>query len=224
MKNTPQISSEEPSSKEKIMDNKNETGTLKTVLIVLLGAAVQCVTFIICRYLLENRNNGKKRVRKAHSEKVRLIFSENGSNEDISPELLNSIKNCCIAALEEEKIDERAEVSLTVVDNEEIRELNNEFRGKDSVTDVLSFPMSENGEYDVDPETNRIMLGDIVISAEKARQQAEEYGHSFEREMCFLATHSMFHLLGYDHEISEEEEKIMFQKQNMVLDRLGIIR
>lgn len=224
MKNTPQISSEEPSSKEKIMDNKNETGTLKTVLIVLLGAAVQCVTFIICRYLLENRNNGKKRVRKAHSEKVRLIFSENGSNEDISPDLLNSIKNCCIAALEEEKIDERAEVSLTVVDNEEIRELNNEFRGKDSVTDVLSFPMSENGEYDVDPETNRIMLGDIVISAEKARQQAEEYGHSFEREMCFLATHSMFHLLGYDHEISEEEEKIMFQKQNMVLDRLGIIR
>lgn len=206
------------------MDNKNENSTLKTILIVLLGAAVQCVTFIICRYLLDNRNNGKKRGRKADREKVKIIFSDNGNDEDISPELLNSIKNCCIAALEEEGIDERAEVSLTVVDNEEIRELNNEFRGKDSATDVLSFPMSENGEYDVDPETNRIMLGDIVISAEKARQQAEEYGHSFEREMCFLATHSMFHLLGYDHEISEEEEKIMFQKQNMVLDRLGINR
>lgn len=206
------------------MDNKNENDTLKTILIVLLGAAVQCVTFIICRYLLDNKNNGRKKVRKNYREKVNLIFSDICNNDDISPELLNSIKNCCIAALEEEGIGEKAEVSLTIVDNEEIRELNNEFRGKDSVTDVLSFPMSENGEYDIDPETDRIMLGDIVISAERARQQAEEYGHSFEREMCFLATHSMFHLLGYDHEISEEEEKIMFQKQNVVLDRLGIVR
>ena len=205
------------------MDNKNENSTLKTVLIVLLGAAIQCVTFLVCRYLLDNRNNGRKKIRKADREQVKLIFS-NDSNYDISSELLNSIKNCCAAALDEEGISERAEVSLTVVDNEEIRELNNEFRGKDSATDVLSFPMSDNGEFDVNPETNRIMLGDIVISAERARQQAEEYGHSFEREMCFLATHSMFHLLGYDHEVSEEEEKIMFQKQNKVLDKLGIVR
>ena len=84
--------------------------------------------------------------------------------------------------------------------------------------------MSEEDEFDVDPETGRVILGDIVISAERAREQAREYGHSFEREMCFLATHSMFHLLGYDHEISAEEEKIMFDKQERVLRRLGIYR
>lgn len=157
------------------------------------------------------------------NKKVELILSDN-INEEISPEIIDSIKSCCIAALEEEGINEKAEVSLTIVNNEEIRELNNEYRGKDSVTDVLSFPMGENGEFDINPETNRIMLGDIVISTERARQQAEEYGHSFLREMCFLATHSMFHLLGYDHEVSKEEEEIMFLKQNKVLDKLGISR
>ena len=138
--------------------------------------------------------------------------------------MLKKIKKCCKAALEEEGIRESAEVSLTTVTNAEIAALNCEYRGKDSVTDVLSFPMSENDEFDVDPETNRILLGDIVISVERAREQAAEYGHSFEREICFLATHSMFHLLGYDHEISAEEEKIMFDKQERVLKRLGIVR
>ena len=205
------------------MDSKSENSTLKTILIVMLSAAAICAAFLVCLGLLKNRGNGRKKSRKSDRERVKLIFSDNGSN-GISPELLSSIKDCCAAALDEEGIGERAEVSLTVVDNEEIRELNNEFRGKDSATDVLSFPMSDSGEYDVNPETGRIMLGDIVISSEKARQQAGEYGHSFEREMCFLATHSMFHLLGYDHELGEEEEKIMFQKQSKVLDRLGIVR
>lgn len=205
------------------MNNKKENSSLKTVLFVLLGAAVQCAVFLICRRFLNNGNNGGKKVRKAHRERVKLIFSDN-AGEEISPELLRSIKKCCAAALEEEGIGECAEVSLTVVDNEKIRELNNKFRGKDSATDVLSFPMSDNGVYDVNPESGRIMPGDIVISAERARQQAEEYGHSFEREMCFLATHSMFHLLGYDHELGREEEKIMFRKQNKVLDKLGIVR
>lgn len=156
-------------------------------------------------------------------KRIKLIFSNNvGAN--ISFFLLNDIRKCCQAALEEENISEAAEVSLTIVNNEEIRELNREHRQKDSATDVLSFPLGENGEFDTDPETNRIMLGDIVISAERAEQQAEEYGHSFEREMCFLATHSMFHLLGYDHEVSEEEEKIMFDKQKRVLEKVGINR
>lgn len=84
--------------------------------------------------------------------------------------------------------------------------------------------MGENGEFDVDPDTCRIMLGDIVISTERAREQATEYGHSFEREMCFLTTHSMFHLLGYDHEVSKAEEKTMFAKQEKVLNKLGINR
>lgn len=124
----------------------------------------------------------------------------------------------------EEGIEDEAEVNLTVADNAEIHSLNLEYRQKDCATDVLSFPMSDGDEFDVDPETNRIILGDIVISAERAAEQAKEYGHSFEREMCFLATHSMFHLLGYDHEVSEKEEKIMFEKQDKVLQKLGISR
>lgn len=206
------------------MKNNNENNTLKTVLIVLLGAAVQLVTFIICRYLLDEEEREKRRVKRAKrlKEKVKLNFS-NESGEEISDELLNSIKACCTAVLEEEEITDRAEVSLTIVDNEKIRELNKEYRDNDSVTDVLSFPLSNDGEFDINPETDRIMLGDIVISADRARRQSEEYGHSFKREMCFLATHSMFHLLGYDHEVSEEEE-IMFEKQNKVLDKLGIDR
>lgn len=156
-------------------------------------------------------------------EKVTLILSD-GAKAELSSNLLKKIKSCCAGALLEEGVKDKAEVSLTIVSNEEIKELNREHRGKDSVTDVLSFPLGENGEFDVDPETNRIMLGDIVISAERAAEQAKEYGHTFEREMCFLATHSMFHLLGYDHEVSEEEEKIMFDKQKKVLDKLGINR
>lgn len=156
-------------------------------------------------------------------EKVILILSDS-AKEELSLNLLKKIKSCCAGALREEGIRDNAEVSLTTVSNEEIRKLNFLHRGKDSVTDVLSFPLGENGEFDVDPETNRIILGDIVISAERAAEQAKEYGHSFEREMCFLATHSMFHLLGYDHEVSEEEEKIMFDKQKRVLDKLGINR
>ena len=156
-------------------------------------------------------------------ENIVLILS-NSAKAELSQSLLKKIKSCCAGALKEEKIKAKAEVSLTTVSNEEIKELNFLHRGKNSVTDVLSFPMGESGEFDVDPETNRIMLGDIVISTEKAREQADEYGHSFEREMCFLATHSMFHLLGYDHEVSEEEEKTMFAKQEKVLNKLGINR
>ena len=109
--------------------------------------------------------------------------------------------------------------------NEGIRELNKEHRDIDRETDVLSFPLGddENG-YEVDPDTDAIMLGDIVISLEKAKQQAEEYGHSYRREVAFLLTHSLFHLLGYDHVNSEEEEKEMFGKQDKVLDKLGITR
>ena len=90
---------------------------------------------------------------------------------------------------------------------------------------MLSVPHGddENG-YDVDPDTDAIMLGDIVISLEKAKQQAEEYGHSYRREVAFLLTHSLFHLLGYDNVNSEEEEKEMFGKQDKVLDKLGITR
>ena len=156
--------------------------------------------------------------------KVKIFFSNRQKDVELPKGLRTNIRKCCDEALEEENIYDEAEVSVTVVDNSEIRELNREHREKDSVTDVLSFPMGEGGEFDVNPDTGRIMLGDIVISAPRAEEQAKEYGHSLMRELCFLATHSVFHLLGYDHEVSAEEEKIMFDKQGRVLEKLGITR
>ncbi len=130
--------------------------------------------------------------------------------------------------------EEEYEVSISFVGNEEIRSLNEEYRGIDAPTDVLSFPMmdfeeeellSEEMQEDPDAEyiDEELALGDIVISLEKAKEQAEEYGHSFERELAFLLTHGMLHLLGYDHE-DEKSEKGMFEKQEEYLSRMEINR
>ena len=132
------------------------------------------------------------------------------------------VEDCTRAALEEEEISDDAEVSVTLVDNARIREINAEFRDIDKETDVLSFPMGDE-EFEVNPDTDAILLGDIVISLEKAKAQSEEYGHSFKRETAFLVTHSLFHLLGYDHMTAEEEAE-MFAKQEKVLEKLGITR
>lgn len=134
------------------------------------------------------------------------------------------IEDCAREALAEEEIEEDAEVSVTFVDNKRIRELNAEFRGIYRETDVLSFPIGDEEGFEVDPDNDAIILGDIVISLEKAQEQAEEYSHSFKRELAFLITHSLFHLLGYDHVNGDEEEKIMFEKQEKVLEKLGITR
>ncbi len=112
------------------------------------------------------------------------------------------------------------EVSLTVTDNEGIHRLNREFRGVDRPTDVLSFPQFEADE----PIPLGASLGDIVISLPKMAEQAKEYGHSQRREFCFLFVHGLLHLLGYDHEISPEEEKRQFARQDEVLEALGIER
>ena len=154
-----------------------------------------------------------------------ITFLSNEQEKMAPPEdIEHLIEICTAAALEEEGIDDTAEVSVTLVDNEGKRELNREHRDIDRETDVLSFPLGDDDGYEVDPDNDAIMLGDIVISLEKAAQQAEEYGHSYRREVAFLITHSLFHLLGYDHVNSEEEEKIMFGKQEKVLDKLGITR
>ncbi len=154
-----------------------------------------------------------------------ITFLSNEQEKMAPPEDIERlIEICTAAALEEEGIDDTAEVSVTLVDNEGIRELNKEHRNIDRETDVLSFPLGDDDGYEVDPDNDAIMLGDIVISLEKAAQQAQEYGHSYRREVAFLITHSLFHLLGYDHVNSEEEEKEMFGKQEKVLDKLGITR
>lgn len=160
------------------------------------------------------------------------LITENEQNKiDVTEEMLSLVQNVCDEALRYEQCDFEAQISITFTDNEGIREINDEYRDIDKPTDVLSFPMlefDEDGqildnefEYDVD---GAIMLGDIVISLEKAQSQAEEYGHSMEREIAFLCAHSMLHLLGYDHVNSVEEEKIMFSKQEEILNNLGITR
>lgn len=156
--------------------------------------------------------------------KIEIFLSNEQDKLDPPQDIEKLIEDCTAAALEEEGIDDTAEVSVTFVDNEGIRALNNEHRGIDRETDVLSFPLGDDDGYEIDPDNDAIMLGDIVISLERAAQQAEEYGHSYRREVAFLITHSLFHLLGYDHVNSEEEEKLMFGKQEKVLDKLGITR
>ena len=134
------------------------------------------------------------------------------------------IRKACTATLKLEGFDDPSEVEVTLVNDEMIREMNNKFRNIDASTDVLSFPLGENGVYDENPETGAKMLGDIVISVEHALSQADLYGHGIEREVAFLTVHSMLHLLGYDHELGEEQEKIMFSKQKNILEELNITR
>lgn len=156
---------------------------------------------------------------------MKIFIDYNNEQDKLSPpkDIETLIEQCTAAALAEEEIEDDAEVSVTLVDNARIRELNAEFREIDRETDVLSFPLGGEDGFEVDPDTDAILLGDIVISLEKAQSQAEEYGHSFKREVAFLITHSLFHLLGYDH-MTEDEEKEMFAKQEKVLQQLGITR
>ena len=134
------------------------------------------------------------------------------------------IKRCCSAVLALEKIEVPTEISVSFTDDKGIRELNASYRGKDVPTDVLSFPLGEDGHYDINEETGARLLGDIVISMERAVEQARLYGHSLEREIGFLTVHSMFHLLGYDHENGGMEARIMREKEETVLEELGLSR
>jgi probable rRNA maturation factor len=128
-------------------------------------------------------------------------------------------------AAKKEEIQEGTELSVTFVDNKRIQEINKEYRNKDSATDVISFALEEMGEDEVEiigAEMPR-MLGDIIISIERTKEQAEEYGHSFDRELGFLALHGFLHLLGFDH-MNEEDEKVMFSKQKEILEEYGLSR
>ena len=120
-----------------------------------------------------------------------------------------------------EKFEGSAEISVTFTDNEGIKALNKQYRDKDIETDVLSFPMGENGVYVTNPETGAQILGDVVISMEKARDQAELFGHSLQREVGYLTAHSVLHLLGYDH--MEKLERVrMREKEELVMEQLGL--
>ena len=158
--------------------------------------------------------------------KLKVYFSNAQKAVKITPEIKDLLRKAIKTALEYENFGRDAEVSVSFVTNDEIHELNRNYRGVDRTTDVLSFPMLDGDadDGDVDIDSDSVVLGDIIISAEKAVDQATAYGHSVERELSFLAVHSTLHLLGYDHERSEEEEKDMFERQEKILIAAGIPR
>ena len=156
--------------------------------------------------------------------KVKVYIKNNQNAVKIPVKLRMLIRRCCQAVLTYENFQGNAEVSVSFVDNKEIRQLNKIYRDKDKSTDVLSFPLGEDGHYDMNNETGAYLLGDVVISLETAVKQAYVYGHSLEREVGFLTVHSMLHLLGYDHETSPLDASIMHEKEEMILSSIGVSR
>jgi probable rRNA maturation factor len=153
------------------------------------------------------------------------IYFENGQDKlPVTYNLKMLIREAIETTLNFEDFQNACEVSVTFTDNEGIRELNKKFRGKDAPTDVLSFPLFDyDGEMD-EPAIDEIIsnLGDIVISLERAKEQAQEFGHSYQRETAFLCVHSMLHLLGYDHELGEAEDREMRAKQTQIMEFMGL--
>ena len=155
---------------------------------------------------------------------LRIYFENNQEKYPVTYNLKMLLREAIETTLDIEDYGNVCEVSVTFTDNEGIRELNRKFRGMDKPTDVLSFPLFDyEGECEEPPVDEMISnLGDIVISLERAQEQAEEYGHGFKREVAFLTVHSMLHLLGYDHEKSEEEDREMRSKQTEIMRIMGL--
>ena len=156
--------------------------------------------------------------------KVKVIISDRQKAVEIPTGLRLLVRKVCTAALKEQGFEQDAEVNVTFVDDAQIHEYNLEFRNIDRSTDVLSFPLGDGGQWDINPETNMAMLGDIVISLEHAVAQAEEYDHSFEREVGYLTVHSMMHLLGYDHVNGGLEADEMRYHEEQVMEMLALRR
>ena len=161
------------------------------------------------------------------NHQIRIGFSTEVENED---EVRALVEKCARNVLSRENVDFPAEIDITVVDADTIREMNAEYRSKDSVTDVLSFPMYEfyNGEQreelDEEPDTGCVMLGDMILCYTRACEQAKEFGHSAARECGYLTTHSMLHLLGYDHERNDEDTRLMRSKEEEYRNAIGLTR
>ena len=169
------------------------------------------------------------------NEKLRVIIDNKQNVMKIPTGVRMLIRRCCKAVLVHENFTDLAEISVSIVDDETIHELNLRHRGMDKSTDVLSFPMIEyaypsdftvlesDGFDSFDPDTGELILGDIVISVDKVIEQAEKYNHGVKREYAFLIAHSMLHLFGYDHMDEVERENMEF-KQDEILTRLNITR
>lgn len=158
------------------------------------------------------------------TDKIKVMIANDQKEVKIPTGVRMLVRRCCHAVLVQENFEGSAEISVTFVDDARIQALNKQHRNIDKATDVLSFPLGENGVYDINPETGAKMLGDIVISMERAVAQAEEYGHPLQREVAFLTVHSMLHLLGYDHVNGGLEAVHMREKEEAVLTQLGLKR
>ena len=166
-----------------------------------------------------------------------MIYVDNRQEKiEVTDKFVEKLENVINFALKEEEVFVDCEISMLFVDNEEIREINNETRGIDRATDVLSFPMLDYEDKKVFKEVYKdknfditfmdgeeLVLGDIVLSLERALEQSKEYNHSFEREACYLVVHSVLHLLGYDH-MEEDDKKIMRKRDEEILGKLDITR
>ena len=155
---------------------------------------------------------------------LKIYFENQQDKLPLTYKMKMLVRAAVESTLDFEDFQNHCEVSVTFIDNEGIHELNKKYRNVDRPTDVLSFPLFDFEGDTEEPPIDEVMsnLGDIVISLEKAKEQAEEYGHSFEREVAFLCVHSMLHLLGYDHETSEEDEIEMRSKQTEIMKIMGL--
>ena len=151
---------------------------------------------------------------------LNIRFAATKKFDQVDFNLKSAIRKAAKATLEFEKFPYDAEISVTLCDNAYIRKLNKEYRGKDKHTDVLSFPIYDGGEFDMSECISGAVLGDIVISLERAAEQADEIGHSFVREVAFLVVHSTLHLLGYDHERSPEDDEAQCSAQRKIFETL----
>ena len=151
-----------------------------------------------------------------------IRFAQSKRFDEVDYYFKTVIRRAILATLEHESFPYDAEVSVTLCDNEYIRALNKEYRGKDSHTDVLSFPIYDNGEFDLGECISGAVLGDIVISLERAAEQARELGNTFLYEIAFLVIHSTLHLLGYDHERSPEDDELQCRLQKEIIAGLEI--
>ena len=155
------------------------------------------------------------------SSKVKVAISNEQNEIRIPSGVRMLVRRCCTAVLVHEEFEGDAEVSVTFVDDDAIHALNKQFRNIDRSTDVLSFPLGENGVYDINNDTGAKLLGDIVISIPHAVDQADRYGHSLQREIGFLTVHSMLHLLGYDHVNGGIEAAKMREREEEVMELVG---
>ncbi|PMC39669.1 rRNA maturation RNase YbeY [Bacillus sp. UMB0899] len=156
---------------------------------------------------------------------MRLSIDSHDETNELTDEQIKTVEELLQFAADVEEVTEGAELSVTFVTNERIQQVNKEYRDKDQPTDVISFALEEMGEGEIEiiGAGQPRILGDIIISIPSAREQAEEYGHSFMRELGFLSVHGLLHLLGYDH-MTDSDEKVMFTKQKEILNQYGLKR